>query len=297
MASSAANKHQTPLSDMTIRTLSALILLTFTTGCTSMIAERFANNLGSAILSQDDPETVRQGVPAYLLMLDTLVLQSPDDSATLKASASLHSAYAALFAQTPAQAQRLATKAKQQARRALCQRQRTSCDHDEGAITEFQNRLARIEGDDIAYLYTYGTAWATWIQANKGNWSAIADLPKVEAIMLRIVALDESYEWGRAHLYLGVINSQLPPTLGGQPEKGRAHFEQAIALSHGQDLIAKVELARNYARLTFDKTLHDQLLNEVLTTTTTVSTLNLSNTLARDAARELLSTSADYFEE
>ncbi|MDZ4261447.1 MAG: TRAP transporter TatT component family protein [Pseudomonadota bacterium] len=274
-----------------------LLLLAISGGCTNMIAGRFADNLGAAILAQDDPETVRQGVPAYLIMLDSLVLQSPNDAALLQTSASLHSAYAGLFAQNPLQAKRLSSKARQQSRKALCERQPAICDHDDGALGEFQTSLAKVNAKDIAYLYTYGSAWATWIQANKGDWNAVADLPRVEAIMMRIVAIDESYEWGRAHLYLGVINSQLPATLGGQPEKGRVHFEKAIALSGGQDLIAKVELARNYARLVFDKTLHDQLLNEVLTTPTTISALTLSNTLAREAASELLATSAEYFEE
>lgn len=289
--------NSTPSFLMTIRIWIPLLLLILGSGCTNMIAGRFADNLGNAILAQDDPETVRQGVPAYLIMLDSLVLDNPDDPAILQASASLHSAYAGLFAQNPQQAKRLASKARQQARKALCERVGTICVHNGGPLDEFQASLAKVGTSDIAYLYTYGAAWATWIQAHKGDWNAVADVPRLEAIMLRVVALDETYEWGRAHLYLGVINSQLPPTLGGQPEKGRAHFEKAIELSGGQDLIAKVELARNYARLVFDKSLHDQLLNEVLATETTISKLTLSNTLARESARELLATSAEYFEE
>lgn len=282
---------------MTIRIWTLLLLFTLGSGCTSMVAGRFADNLGTAILAQDDPETVRQGVPAYLIMLDSLVLESPDDPQILQASASLHSAYAGLFAKDPVQAKKLSSKARQQARKALCQRVSDICAHDGGALNELQTALTQVDRRDISYLYTYGTAWATWIQANKGDWNAVADVPKIEAIMLRVAALDESYEWGRAYLYLGVINSQLPPALGGQPEKGRTHFEKAIELSHGQDLIAKVELARNYARLVFDRELHDKLLNEVLATETTITKLTLSNTLAKEAAQELLATSAEYFEE
>jgi hypothetical protein len=282
---------------MTIRIWTLLFLLTLSSGCTNMIAGRFADNLGNAILGQDDPETVRQGVPAYLIMLDSLVLNDPDNPEILQASASLHSAYAGLFAKNPEQAKRLSSKARQQARKALCERVKDICAHDGGTLDELQTTLTKVDDDNIPYLYTYGAAWAGWIQANKGDWNAIADIPKLEAVMLRVAALDEHYEWGRAHLYLGVINSQLPPTLGGQPEKGLTHFEKAIALSNGQDLIAKVELARNYARLVFDRELHDQLLNEVLTTETTITKLTLSNTLAKETARELLATSAEYFEE
>lgn len=115
--------------------------------------------------------------------------------------------------------------------------------------------------------------------------------------MQRIVVLDEKYEWGRAHLYLGVIHSQLSPALGGNPENGRAHFERALAISAGKDLIAKVEFARNYARLTFNQPLHDQLLNEVLAADPNVPNLVLTNQLARQYARELLDSSKRYFED
>src|SRR3569832_2944314 len=93
---------------------------------------------------------------------------------------------------------------------------------------------------------------------------ALAELPKVTAMLQRVVALDDAYEHGEAQLYLGILFSQLPPALGGRPEEGKAHFDKAIEYSHGRNLLAKVEYARNYARLVFDRVLHDRLLREVL---------------------------------
>ena len=75
------------------------------------------------------------------------------------------------------------------------------------------------------------------------------------------------------------------------------HYEKAIEISQGQALIAKVEFARNYARLMFDQALHDKLLNEVIEAKTTVATLNLSNAVAKQQAKQLLSTSQEYFED
>jgi len=40
--------------------------------------------------------------------------------------------------------------------------------------------------------------------------------------MERVVELDETYEHGSAHLYLGVMTTLLPPALGGKPEKDAA---------------------------------------------------------------------------
>ena len=57
-------------------------------GCTTVVQSAtngMAANLNAAILNQDDPETVRDGAPAYLLMLDSFVEGSPDDAAMLAA--------------------------------------------------------------------------------------------------------------------------------------------------------------------------------------------------------------------
>ena len=53
----------------------ALVLAVLATGCASALhkaSQRFADNLSTAILSEDDPGTVRDGVPAYLLLIDGL---------------------------------------------------------------------------------------------------------------------------------------------------------------------------------------------------------------------------------
>jgi hypothetical protein len=115
-------------------------------------------------------------------------------------------------------------------------------------------------------------------------------------MMERVVVLDERYDYGQAHIYLGAMDCRLSATLGGRPEQGRLHFERAIALSNGRNLRAQVELARRCARLTFDRELHDRLLNEVLAADPDERGLTLSNVLAQQDARILLDTSTDYFE-
>ena len=113
--------------------------------------------------------------------------------------------------------------------------------------------------------------------------------------MQRIVALQEDYEGGMADLYLGVLASLRPPTLGGKPEEAKAHFERAITLSHGHNLMAKVMYAQYYARLLYDRPLHDQLLKDVLAANADVPGLTLLNTLAQQQARELLASADNYF--
>ncbi len=262
-----------------------------------MITERLADNLGDAILTQGDPEIAAASIPTFLVMMDSLVLDAPDNPTILSASAALNDAYASAFVEDPIRAQQLTDKSLQHARLAICHEVDEICVYENSDLEQFQEALQEVSDDEIGLLYTYGTSWAGWIQTHRDDWNGLAQVPKVEAVMNRVVELDETYEWGRAHLYLGVINSQLPPTLGGKPEIGRIHFEKAIEISQGNDLIAKVEFARHYARLLFEQELHDQLLNEVITATPAIAKLNLSNALAKQQAEELLSTSKEYFED
>ncbi len=94
---------------------------------------------------------------------------------------------------------------------------------------------------------------------------------------------------------IGDRNSILPASLGGKPEQAKAHFEEAVLLSDGKNLLAQVLYAEKYARLVFDRELHDSLLNEVLAADPDVHGLTLQNTYAQQQAEALLADADDYF--
>ncbi len=256
-----------------------------------------AESLSQGIANQNDLATVRAGVPAYLLLIDGSILDDPNNQELLLAGARLYSSYAGIFVEEPARAARLSTKALDYGRRALCHSYPTVCDYDKGAFDGFAQQITQLKADELPLLYGYATAWVGWIQAHSSDFSAIADLPKVELLFEQIIKLDPRYERGQAQLYLGVLRTLRPPALGGNPEIGRQHFELAIEYSDGRNLYAKVEFARRYARLIFDQQLHDKLLNEVLEANPEARDLTLINTLAQQQAGQLLDSSAAYFEE
>jgi len=74
----------------------ATLTIALGAGCSALLestAGGFANNLSDAMLNQDDPETVRDGAPAYLLLIDTLVEGNPNRLDTLIVAAKLYTAY------------------------------------------------------------------------------------------------------------------------------------------------------------------------------------------------------------
>ncbi len=280
------------------RLFAVLLQLLALGGCASLASSatnRLANNVSSAMLNQDDPETVEAGMPSYLLMVDGLIEGDPQNESLLVAGSRLYGSYASAFVKDAERAKRLALKARAYGDRALCAHDAGLCNLLERPFEEFTKALATAKASDVPVLYVSASAWAAWIQANSSDWNAIANLAKVKAMMERVVALDEAYEHGEAHLYLGVIATLLPPAAGGKPEEGRVHFERAIELSAGHDLIDKVEYARRYARTVYDRPLHDRLLHEVLDADASVPGLTLSNVLAKRQARELLASADNYF--
>ena len=113
-------------------------------------------------------------------------------------------------------------------------------------------------------------------------------------LMERVIELDENHENGGPHLYMGGMETLLPASMGGKPEKGRAHFDKAIEINEAY-LMTKVIYAQQYARLMFDQELHDRLLNEVLSADPVVEGMTLTNRIAQERAKDLLASSKDYF--
>jgi len=254
-----------------------------------------AENISAAVLDQEDVLIVRDGGPAYLIAIDGMIQGDPENPTLLLAGARLYAAYASAFVSDPERAERLTLRAKLYGERALCIQQHSLCDASKLQFDEFERNLARTKSRDIEALYGLGSAWASWIQANSGDWNAIADIPKVQAIMQRVVQLQSDYESGGAHLYLGVLYTLRPASMGGQPELGRRHFESAIEFSHERNLTAKLLYARQYARLVFDRPLHDRLLTDVVNADPNAVGFTLSNVLAQEEAGELLADADEYF--
>ncbi len=267
-------------------------------GCAGFISSAtsgLADNISQAILNQNDPATVRDGAPAYLLMIDGLIDGDPKNDDLLLAGARLYGSYATAFIDDAERARRLATKSLNYARRALCQHDEELCAASGERLDEFEMQMMQTGQRDLPVLYAFAVAWAGWIQVNSGDWNAIAELPKVTAAFERCLELDETHDRGGAHLYLGVIHALRPAALGGKPEQARQHFERAIELSEGQNLMARVLMAQHYARIVFDRDLHDELLTSVRAETAEYPGYVLSNALARDQAEKLLAESDEFF--
>ena len=287
--------HYHRIQPLALRGFLVLLLGLVLSGCAT---RQLPSNLSSAILNNDDLQTVEDGLPSYLLMIDALVETYPDSEQMQLTAASLNSAYAGVFI-PPEQAERrraMSAKALDYAFSAFCTYDDDACGLREVKPDQIEAALSQWDHpNDLPYLYTLGTAWASYIQNNSDDWLAVAQLGQAQAVLERTVAIEPGYERGTALLYLGVMNSILPPSLGGKPDVAQAYYEQALDAADGQNLIIQVYYASQFARLVFDRELHDRLLQDALSRDPYVEGLTLQNRYAQQQAERLLASADDYF--
>jgi hypothetical protein len=273
-------------------TIGFLTIMLFT-GCS--IKSDMMAHLSRSIVNNDDLSIVEAGAPAYLLMIDSLIYEDPDSKEMLSSAAQLYTAYSDVFVSDAKRSRKMANKALNYAEQAICISNNDACDLKGKPFNEFKAVIDSMGQDDLPYLYTLGNAWAGWIMANTDDFNALADISRIEAIMLKVADLDETYKDGAAFLYLGTLATFLPKALGGKPEQGKIYFEKAIQLSKGKNLMVKVMFAKLYAKMMFDRQLHDRLLTEVMEANPVVPGYTLVNTYAQTQARQLLDDANDYF--
>lgn len=284
-----------------MRGLAALLVLLAIGGCASVVdraTSQFADDLEAAILAYNEPSTVGQGLPAYLLLLEARLQSRPDDATLRLTTARLTSSYASLFVDRldPDAVDRLHRRALDHARIGACGQTRRLCGLGEEDFDGFDARLQSLRPSDIDAAYVLATTWTGWIDAHSSDFNALADLPRVEAVLAWIAEREPRYDDGAVWLYLAVLNSQRPPAAGGQPRKARRYFELAEQHSQGRNLLVKVLMADSYARLLFDRELYVRLLEQVMDADIDDPDYQLVNQVARTRAQRLLNQTEAIFD-
>ena len=275
-----------------------LLMVLAITACGQVITNakiEFSQDLSATILEFDDPETIKKGVPSYLILISSMIKGDPDNPDLLESGAKLYGAYASGFTDSDDSKKALSGRAFDYAGRAMCIHNSDFCDVKSISYFEYEKKLNKVGASQVESLFIFASSWAGVIEANSSDWNAVAELPKVKAGISRVIEIDETVNNGNAHLYMAVMESLLPPTLGGKPELAKKHFDRAIEISNGENQMARVLYAEKYARMLFDRELHDKLLKQVVEADTGPQDQILSNTLAKQRAAELLRSADDYF--
>jgi hypothetical protein len=274
----------------------ALVFLMHSSGCTSVIINPILDPLTLSLQKQTDLELLKEGAPSLLLLLDGLVASDPENAPLLMTAIKAYGAYATILYEEGQveRAVNMSLKTKEYGIK-LIQQLPGLKNINDATLAEIDQSLNKISPGKAPQLFWGAYGWAIWINYQKGAPAAMADLPKVEPMMLRVVELDESYYYGGAHIFLGAYYGSRPKMFGGKPEASREHFEKALALNDRKFLLTHVTYAETYARTMFDRKLYLELLTEVIEQPMADSDMASSNKLAKNKAEKLIAQVDDFF--
>ncbi|MBI5380552.1 MAG: hypothetical protein HZA31_01505 [Opitutae bacterium] len=295
--------------------LALAVLVLAGTGCTT-IKRTAVNQLGDALASgssgfatDDDPELIKAATPFSLKLLESLLAESPRHPGLLLAAASGFTQYTYAFVQQEAdeteskdlaaaqamrlRARRLYLRAKDYALRGLdAQHPGFRAQLAAGPAAAVQ-KLARA---DVPLAYWAAAAWGSAISLGKDDPALVAELPQMEALIDRALALDESWGDGAIHGFL--INYEMSrqgmnddPTL-----RARRHFERAVALAAGKQAAPFVTFAEAVCLEKQDAAQFEQLLQRALALDPDAAPeFRLANLVVQRRARWLLARKDELF--
>ncbi|MDE2142211.1 MAG: hypothetical protein KGJ84_07360 [Elusimicrobia bacterium] len=250
-----------------------------------------------ATLDEPDYQLARDAMPAQLKLIETFLVADPENRELRRLAAEGFGGAAFLFLEDtePLRAKGFYLRGRDHALAALALK---SAFRGLAAKTpdDFQAALAKARRDDVPDLFWAGFNWAGYVNLSKDDAAALADLPKVAALMTRVSELEPGYHFDGVDLFFGVYYASRPRMLGGDPAKAKAAFERARKATKGQYLMAHVLNARAYAVAVQDRELYQQLLKKVLESPSgQLPEARLTDEAAKRKAAVLLEKIDDYF--
>ncbi len=255
------------------------------------------DNSMAALYEESDLALAEQAIASDLKLLEGLIKSDPDNEKFLLLACQGFGSYALCFVEdtNPDRAQSFYLRGRDYGLKILNKNQDFSSAMN-SSTDQLESALKKFIKKDVPALFWTANNWANWINLNFTDPAALADLPKVQSIMQRVLELDESYFFGGVHLFFGTIYAVRPPLLGGNIEKARQHFDRCFEFCQEKFLLPYVYYARFYATRTLDEELFSNTLSKVLRTPDDVlAEQRLPNAIAKQKAKRLLEQIEQFF--
>jgi hypothetical protein len=279
----------------------AAVLALFLSGCVQSIAISTVGGIVDdgfvAFTEEDDLAFAEASLPGNLKLVEVLLKSEPDNERLLLLASQGYASYALAFLEDSDRdrARSFYLRGRDFGLRLLRQDQELARAID-GSPDDLRAVLASRDNGLVPAIFWTAFGWGGYVQLALDSPDALADIPRVEAMMEFVAAVDSGFYYGGAHIFLGTLAGMRPRLLGGDPERSRAHFEAALRLNGGTFLMTHVYYAKSYAVQTLDEELFVSLLETVRATPLDILPENrLANAVAKRKAEALLARRSDLF--
>ena len=254
----------------------------------------------TAMNRETDLELARASIPANIKMIEALLLADPDNVTYRIQAAMAFYGYAMAFVEDsdPARAAKLYRRAHEHAEVALAAAGIAPNTLKGSSAAALDLALAKLDARAVPALFWTASAWAKWIELQLDDPARLAELPRAEALMRRVLALDETYYHGGVHMFFGVYYGGRAPMFGGDFTRSAQHFDRAAQISQNRMLWVDVYRAQYLLRQMSDRAAFHTTLSRVLAAPDSSNVepdLNFANALARQKAAALLTQEEDLF--
>lgn len=245
-----------------------LIALVLLQGCVQTIAIRTVGGIldygFEAFNEESDLQLAHEALGSNLKLLEALLKGDPDNKKILLLASQGYYAYALAFAEDDSveRARIFYMRGRDYALRIFHSNAAFTSSLDKD-LTTFTKSLQSFSKEDVPALFWAAFSWGSYINITRTDLDAIADLPKVLAMIQFVVDNDSTYYYGGAYLFLGAIEAATPKMLGGNPEKAKGYFEKCLSINGGKFLMPYVYYAKTYAVSQQNQELFESLLKKV----------------------------------
>lgn len=250
-----------------------------------------------ALNRETDLQLAEDAMPANIELMEGMIINAPDNTELRNYAAQAYYGYAYGFIEDQNK-QRAVNFYQRGLNHALYNL------HDEGItrqdlngdLNSLQSKLNQLDKSDVAALFWAASNWAKWIDHNRDQPAAIADLPKTAMLMQRALELDESYFMAGPHLFFGVYYGSRSPMLGGNFTLSEKHFDVARKLNNNQLLMVDLLQAEYLDRQKYDQAaFHNRLTTLINTDSSPTKDTALINNIAKRKAKLLLEKESTWF--
>jgi hypothetical protein len=259
-------------------------------GCFQQIAVKSLGGImddGFVVLNEEqDLAIARTSIESNLKLLETILKSDPENEHYRLLACMGYSSYALGFVEdeNPERARLFYLRGKEYGMSILNQNTAFR-EAQEKDIDEFRSVLKSFPKKDVPTVFWTAIGWGSYISINLTDPAAIADLPKVEAMMTFVTETDPAYFFGGAHFFLGTLAGSRPEMLGGSPAISKKHFDECLKINGGKFLLTYVYMARSYAVQTQNQELFESCLTTIDTTSIDIlPESRLSNAIAKKKA-------------
>lgn len=287
---------------MKITSLYSTALLMLLSGCsmTQMVIRTSAPMLEGGIVAMNqetDLALAQSAIPANIKLLEGMIAKDPHNAQLHEYAAQGFMGYAYGFVEDddPQRASALYRRGFEHAQQALRERG-LKADVLSTPQQELETAAAKLDRRALPALFWGASCLANWINMNRNDPALLAQFGKTAVLMNKVLALDETYYYGSAHIFFGVYYGNRAPMFGGDFSHAKAEFARARAITGGKLLIGDVMYAQYLARQEQDqRAFHDKLTAVVNAPADLLPEMALLNAIAQRKARLLLTMEKEWF--